>query len=350
VSKKDKNAYARAGINIEAATRAIDLMKGPIRSTYNERVIGGLGLFGGFFDVSFFKEYKNPVLVQSVDGVGTKLIISEMMKKYTIGQDVVNHCVNDILVHGAAPVTFLDYLAAAKLKPDVMEQIATEMAIACRAINLPIIGGETAEMPGVYRRGRHDIVGCITGVVEKDEIIDGSKIKEADVLIGLPSNGLHTSGYSLARRALLGSAGYSVKTFLPEIGCTVGEELLKIHKCYFGSLSPLLWQNDVEIHGIAHITGGGFYDNIGRLLGSGLCAEISYQWEIPPIFRLIQQIEKVSGQEMRRVFNLGVGMVLIVPFEHVKKVRGILAQCGETTNIIIGEIKKSHSKKVLFAY
>ena len=182
-----------------------------------------------------------------------------------IGQDIVNHCVNDILVHGALPITFLDYLATAKLKPEVMKQIVAEMAIACRAIGLPIVAGETAEMPDVYREGRHDVVGCVTGVVEKDAIIDGSKIEEGDILIGLPSNGLHTNGYSLARDILLGNAGYNVNTFLPQLKCTVGEELLKTHKCYFNSLASLLWRSNVEIHGMAHITGGGFYDNIGRL-------------------------------------------------------------------------------------
>lgn len=348
-----KGAYAKAGVDIDAATRAVERMKSHIRSTYNEWVIRDVGLFGGLTDVSFLKKYRNPVLVQSIDGVGTKMMIAEMMGRYSIGQCIVNHCTNDVLAQGAIPITFLDYLASAKLKPEVMEQIVAEMAVACRKMRIPIISGETAEMPGVYQEGRHDVVGCITGVVEKDAIIDGTKIEEGDFLIGLPSNGLHTNGYSLARKAFFETAGYSVKTYVPELGCTVGEELLKVHKSYFQSVAPLLLMlNDIEIHGIAHITGGGFFDNIGRLLRDELCARIYYQWKIPPVFQLIQQLEEVSDKEMRRVFNLGIGMVLIVPFKHVKATRGILAQYGERTNIIIGEIEKTRSKKtkVVFTY
>lgn len=348
-----KGAYAKAGVDIDAATRAVDLMKSHIRSTFNNRVLGDMGLFGGLLDVSFLKSYQHPVLVCSIDGVGTKLNVAEMMGKFPIGQCLVNHCVNDVLAQGAIPIVLLDYVASAKLKPEIMEKIVAEMAIACRANNVPIIGGETAEMPGVYQEGRHDVVGCITGVVEKDAIIDGTKIEEGDFLIGLPSNGLHTNGYSLARKAFFETAGYSVKTYVPELGCTVGEELLKVHKSYLQSVAPLLLMlSDIEIHGIAHITGGGFFDNIGRLLRDGLCARIYYQWKIPPVFKLIQYLEEVSDQEMRRVFNLGIGMVLIVPFKHVKATRGILAQYGERTNIIIGEIEKTRSKKtkVVFTY
>lgn len=345
MSEKGKGAYSKAGVDIDAATKAVDLMKGHIRSTYNEQVVRGVGLFGGLIDVSFLKNYQNPVLVQSIDGVGTKMMIAEMMGKYTVGQCIVNHCVNDILAQGAIPITFLDYVASSKLQPEVMEQIVAEMAAACRAIGLPIISGETAEMPSVYQEGRHDVVGCVTGVVEKDTIIDGSKIEEVDMLIGLSSNGLHTNGYSLARKAFFESnRPIEVNTYIDELGCTVGEELLKVHKNYFKAVAPLL-RRDIEVHGIAHITGGGFFDNIGRLLKDGLCAEIFYQWEIPPVFRLIQRLEKVPDQEMRRVFNLGIGMVLIVPSRQVKATRSILAQCGEPTNIVIGEIKKTRSKK-----
>jgi len=227
------------------------------------------------------------------------------------------------------------------------------MAVACKAINLPLIGGETAEMPGVYEEGRHDVVGCVTGVVEKNDIIDGSQIEETDMLIGLLSNGLHTNGFSLARKALLKSnLTDGVNTYIDELKCTIGEELLKVHKCYFQSVTSLL-QSDIEIHGIAHITGGGFFDNIGRLLRDRLYAVIFYQWEIPWVFRLIQQLERVSNNEMRRVFNLGIGLVLIVPFNQVSATRGILAQCGELTNIVIGKIEKTRSKKkkkVVFVY
>lgn len=352
MGKKGKGAYAKAGVDIDAAAKAVDLMESHIRSTHNKRVVGDVGLFGGLTDVSFLRHYQNPVLVQSIDGVGTKIMIAEMMSKYTVGQCIVNHCVNDILAQGAIPITFLDYVASSKLRPEVMEQIVAEMAVACRAIGLPIVGGETAEMPGVYQERQHDVVGCVTGVVEKDDIIDGSKIEEADVLIGLLSNGLHVNGYSLARKAFFESnPPTGVNTYIDELGCTVGEELLKVHKCYFKSVAPLL-RSDIEIHGIAHITGGGFFDNIGRLLRDGLYAEIFYQWKIPPVFRLIQQLEKVSDNEMRRVFNLGIGLVLIVPSRQVKATREILAEYGEPTNIIIGAINRTRSKKkkVVFTY
>ena len=356
MGKEDKGAYAKAGVDIDAATKAVDLMKSHIRSTYDKHTIRDIGLFGGLTDVSFLKDYRSPVLVQSIDGVGTKMMIAEMMNKYTVGQCIVNHCVNDILALGAIPITFLDYVAFSKLQPEVMEQIVAEMAIACKAISLPIIGGETAEMPGVYQEGQHDVVGCVTGVVEKDGIIDGSQIEETDMLIGLPSNGLHTNGFSLARKAFLRSnVTDGVNTYIHELGCTIGEELLKVHKCYFQPVASIL-RNNIEIHGIAHITGGGFFDNIGRLLKDGLYAKISTNWEIPWVFRLIQQLERVSNNEMRRVFNLGIGMVLIVPFKQVKAAMGLLAQCDETSGIIsgvIGEIRKISSKKkekVVFAY
>lgn len=351
MNQKDKSAYAKAGIDIDAATKAVDLMKSHIRSTYNEQVLTDVGLFSGLFDVSSLKDYKNPVLVSSIDGVGTKMMIAEMMEKYTVGQCLVNHCVNDIFSQGAVPIVFSNYLASDKLRPETMEQIVAEIAIACKAIGLPIIAGETAEMPGVYQEGRHDIVGSITGVVEKDAIIDGSKIEKGDMLIGLPSSGLHTNGYSLARKAFFETAGRGVETHIPEFGCTVGEELLKVHKNYFPIVAPIL-QSEIEIHGIAHITGGGFFDNIGRLLRRNLYAEISFQWEIPPVFRIIQELENVSDTEMRRVFNLGIGMVLIVPFKDVEVTRGALAMRNEPENIIIGEIKSARSKKkkVVFTY
>ena len=349
----DGSAYAKAGVDIDAATRAVELMKGHIRSTYNTEVVSDVGLFGGLTDVSFLRDYQHPVLVQSIDGVGTKMIVAEMMGQFTIGQCLVHHCVNDILAQGAVPINFIDYVAAARLDPEVIEQILREMAFACRAIGIPIITGETAEMPGVYQEGKHDVAGCITGVVEKDSIIDGSKIKEGDVLIGLPSSGLHTSGYSLARRAFFETAGYGVDTFMDELGCTIGEELLKIHRSYLATVRPLLGRDDIQIRGVAHITGGGFFDNIGRLLQDGLYAEISYQWKIPPVFRLIQKLEGVSDKEMRRVFNLGIGMMLIVPSGQVSAVRSVLAESGEPDNLLIGEIKKARSgdkEKVVFSY
>jgi len=350
MNKIDGSAYARAGVDIEAAKKAIALMKTHILSTHNERVLSSVGSFAGLFDVSFLKEYQHPILVSSIDGVGTKIMIAEMMDSYTVGQCVVNHCVNDTIVQGAIPLVFFDYMAGGTLEPEVMKRIVEQMAVACRAARIPIITGETAEMPGVYRKGQHDVVGCVVGVVEKDAIIDGSQIKEGDILIGLLSDGLHTNGYSLARLALFETAGFLVTSFLPELGCTVGEELLKVHKSYYDAITLLLGSG-IEVHGIAHITGEGFPGNIGRLLRDGLCAEISYQWERPPVFRLIQKLENVADEEMRKVFNLGVGMVLIVPPEQADAAGRALAQCGESTNLLLGEIKKTQDeKKVVFTY
>ncbi len=351
MSEKQSSAYADAGVNIDAANKAVDGMKDSIRSTHNPRVITDIGLFGGLLDVSFLREYKHPVLVQSIDGVGTKMMIAEEMERFTVGRDLVHHCVNDILCQGALPISFLDYMASAKLKPAVMQKIVAEMAGACKEIGVPIIGGETAEMPGVYKEDRHDLVGCITGVVEKNRIIDGSKIEPGDVLIGLPSSGLHTNGYSLARKAIFEIGGYSPKEYLSMLNCKIGDELLKVHKSYYKPLTALILGRPIEIHGIAHITGGGF-DNIGRLLKNGLRAEIFCPWKIPPVFELIQTLAKVSNQEMRRVFNLGIGIVIIVPLKDVKHARGILASLGELTHKIIGIIEKvtPNSEKVVFTY
>jgi len=339
-----ENAYKKAGVDIDAATEAVERIKAHVRSTFTKETISDIGLFSGLTSLQRIKKYKAPVLVQSIDGVGTKLMIAEAVGRFdTVGQCLVNHCVNDILAQGAEPLTFLNYVASLKLKPEVNEEIVKGMAIACREVGCAMVGGETAEMPGVYRKGRHDLVGCITGIVERDRVIDGSKIEEGDVLIGLPSNGLHTNGYSLARKALK-TAGLKVNEYVEELGCTVGEELLKIHKCYFSQVYPLIQQFD--IHGIAHITGGGLIDNIARLLPDGLFARISYKWPVPPVFQMIQEIEKVSWSEMQRVFNLGIGLVLIVPFEQVKLIRVALG--GDCR--VLGAIwqRKDEEEKVLF--
>lgn len=361
IKKENKTAYQEAGVNIKEANETVDLIKPFIHSTYNDRVIRDIGLFGGLIDVSFLKEYKNPVLVQSIDGVGTKMIIAQEMKSFkTIGEDIINHCVNDILAQGAEPISFLDYIASGELKKEIVREVILGMSqacqdIGCKKIKLPIIGGETAEMPGVYHKECYDLVGCITGIVEKDNIIDGSKIEIGDVLIGLTSNGIHTNGCSLARKAFFKTAGYGVDTYLKELDHTIGEELLRPHKCYYRAIHYLVEHyakvDNIRIHGIVHVTGGGFYDNIGRVLKKGLRAEINQKWQIPSVFSLIQKIEKVSNEEMRRVFNLGIGMILIVSKEDVRKVRFALTHQGELDNIIIGEIKKAEKEeKVIFTY
>jgi phosphoribosylformylglycinamidine cyclo-ligase len=338
------DAYKRSGVNIDAATEVVERIKSHVRSTFTQDTVSDIGLFGGLTSLQRFKEYKEPVLVQSIDGVGTKLMIAEAVGKFdTVGQCLVNHCVNDILAQGAKPLTFLNYAASLKLKPEVNEEIVKGMAMACREVGCAMVGGETAEMPGVYRKGRHDLAGCITGIVEMDRVIDGSKIEKGDVIIGLSSNGLHTNGYSLVRRALK-TAGLKVDEYVEEFGCVLGEELLKIHKCYFSQVYPLIQQFDV--HGIAHITGGGLVDNIARLLPDGLYAKIVFGWPIPPVFKMIQEIEKVSWAEMRRVFNLGIGMVLIVPLEQDKSIRVALG--GDCR--VLGAIwqREDEEEKVIF--
>ncbi len=347
-----KDAYANAGVDIDQAEKALSRMKTHIVSTHTSKVLSSLKAFAGLLDVSFMKEFCQPILVPSTDGVGTKTMIAEMMDQWTVGQCIVNHCVNDILTIGAKPLCFMDYIASSKLSPKTMEKIIANMATACREAEIPLISGETAEMPGVYQENRHDIVGSIIGVVDRSRLIDGSEIADGDVLIGLPSNGLHTNGYSLARKAFFETRNLDAHTHVAEFGHTIGEELLKIHKCYFKMVYPLLDELGIEIHGIAHITGGGLIDNIARLLPEKLCAEISEKWKIPPVFQLIQEIEKVSKQEMRRVFNLGIGMVLIAQFKDFYSIKEILQSYRQECTLI-GTIRKTRSKKekrVFFTY
>lgn len=350
--EKKKSAYAKAGVDIDAADKAVGLMKAHVALTYTPNVLSNVGTFGGLFDVSLLKNFKHPVLVPSIDGAGTKTIIAKAMNQWTIGQDIVNHCVNDILTLGARPLFFVDYVAASELKPEIMEKIVKNMAIACKQVGIPLISGETAEMPGVYQKGQHDVVGSILGVVEKYKIIDGSKIAEGDVLIGLRSNGIHTNGISLAREAFFKTLGLNVNKLLPKspgMTITIGAELLKVHLCYLKPVSAVL---DL-VHGIAHITGDGLVGNIGRLLPNDLYAEISQKWEIPLLFRVIQETENVSDQEMRQVFNLGIGMVLIVPPEYLKNTRYLLECHGETDYLVIGSIKKADpqtKEKVIFTF
>lgn len=338
------NAYKKAGVNIDAANKTVERIKVDVRSTFVSGVISDIGLFSGLFSIPELNKYKEPVFAASIDGVGTKLMIAEKMGKLdTVGQCLVNHCVNDILTSGAKPLVFLDYAASGKLMPENVESVVRGIAIACREVGCALVGGETAEMPGVYRKGRHDLVGAIFGVAEREKIIDGSKITEGDFLLGLPSNGLHTNGYSLARRAIK-TAGLELDRYIEELRCTLGEELLKIHRCYFHQVHPLIERFD--IHGIAHITGGGLIDNIARLLPENLCAEIEFEWPIPPIFEMIQEIENVSWSEMRKVFNLGIGMVLIVPFGQVEAVRAAVGR----EHWVIGRIRQRKKKegKVVF--
>jgi len=300
-----KHTYTDAGVNIEVAAKAKGLIAKHARSTLRPEVLSGVGFFGGLFE---FKGYKEPVLVSSVDGVGTKLKIASALGRYdSVGIDIVNHCVNDILTCGAEPLFFLDYIAMGKLMPEAVEAIARGLASACRDASCALIGGETAEMPGVYTGEDYDLVGFIIGVVEKEKIIMGKTIVVGDAILGLSSSGLHTNGYSLVRK-VFGETKSALDTFYPELGQKLGEVLLTPHCCYLHQLKPLL----PVIKGMAHITGGGLIGNVPRILPQGVAAKFCSQaWTMPPIFQLIQQRGNVDRSEMYQVFNMGIGMVII---------------------------------------
>lgn len=342
-----KDQYKSSGVNIEAGNESVKRIKGFVKETHNKMVPMGIGNFGGLYDLKdIIKNYKNPVLVQSIDGVGTKLTVAKMMKKYdTVGEDIVNHSCNDLLALGAKAVTFLDYVAHEKLDPNVMEKMVFGMAKACKENGIALIGGETAEMPGVYNKGEHDIAGAVTGVVEKDKIITGAKIKAGDIILGFPSSGLHTNGYSLARNILFKKAKLNVNTKVKALGGEVlGEALLKVHVNYTKPVFNLL-NKKIDIKGIAHITGGGFIDNIPRVLPKNVDAEIFRgSWPVLPIFSYMQKLGRIEEEEMYKVFNMGIGLVIIVDKKDKDRVEEILKK---DKIFWIGEIIKGNSKVVL---
>ncbi len=321
-------SYADAGVDIDAATRATAWIKQLAKQTFNARTLSEIGSFGGMFDGAF-PELSQPVLVASADGVGTKLKIAFLAGVHnTIGRDLVNHCVNDILVQGARPLFFLDYIATGKLLPDVVASIVEGVAQGSKENGCVLLGGETAEMPDFYAEGEYDVAGFIVGVVDKKKIIDGKQITPGDVLLALPSVGLHTNGYSLARKLFFDVAGYDVNTPPDNLGMTVGEALLQPHLSYLKPLDGLL--DSGMIKGLAHITGGGLTDNIPRILPEGTAVEINKgSWPILPIFQLIQQIGNVTEPEMHRTFNMGVGMVIVTSQSDVEVVKSHLQQRGE---------------------
>ncbi len=324
------DAYAAAGVDISAGDRAVDLMRSAVVSTYTPAVLAGIGPFGGLYDLGELPG-GGPVLVASTDGVGTKTMIAAAMGRYdTVGQDIVNHCVNDILVQGARPLFFLDYIAMARLDPETIGTIVGGCAEACQAVGCTLLGGETAEMPGVYQPGAFDLAGTMVGWVERDRIVDGQGVRPGDVCLGLPSSGLHTNGYSLARHVL---AGLSWDAVLPGLGRPLGEVLLTPHRAYLGAVE-VLWQAEVQIKAMAHITGGGFVGNIPRVLPEGVGVRLDRSaWEVPAVFRLIQERGRVSEQEMYRVFNMGIGLVLLVPVPEVKRAQEVLPEA-----VVIGEV------------
>jgi len=323
------DCYSKAGVDIDAAEAVKKDIASLARATFRPEVLAGPGLFGGMFE---FKGFTQPVLVSSVDGVGTKLKLAVTLDKYdTVGIDIVNHSVNDILTCGATPLFFLDYIAMGSIKPATVRDIVKGLSTACQSAGCTLIGGETAEMPGLYAGADFDLVGCIVGAVEKSGIINGQTIVPGDIILGLPSSGLHTNGYSLARRVLGESRDILDKHYV-ELGKTLGEALLTPHRSYLTELKPLLHL----IRGLAHITGGGFSGNVPRILPKGVTARFdTTAWEIPPLFRLIQSQGSVTREEMYRVFNMGIGMVIIATPDNAQHIRECLPEI-----VVIGEIIK----------
>lgn len=334
--------YADAGVDIERANRTKQRIKYLAHRTFNKSVLSEIGGFGGLFQVDK-KKFQDPVLVSSVDGVGTKLKLAfEMDLHHTVGGDLVNHCVNDIAVQGAYPLFFMDYLAVGKLDPEIAEKVVQGLADACKQNGCALIGGETAEMPGFYPPGEYDLAGFIVGAVDKEKIITGKNVQVGDVLIGLPSTGLHTNGYSLARKLMFTVAGYSPDTYVNEIKGKVGNELMKQHKSYWPVIRRLVEGDAVSA--LAHITGGGITENLPRVLPKGMGAVVEMgTWPVLPIFEHMQKIGNIEHAEMMRTFNMGIGMILVVPAKKFKKVQGILDRAGEKGHVI-GRIVKGERK------
>ena len=327
--------YKETGVDIRAAATVLETLKDKITQTYVPEVLQGVGLFSGLFDVSALKSMQAPVLVASVDGVGTKSEIAVKAGRYnTIGFDIVNHCINDILAMGATPLFFLDYLAMGKLDPAITAEIIAGCANACKRADCALIGGELAEMPDIYAPGAFDLVGAIIGVVDRPKIIDGSAIEAGDAIIGLASTGLHTNGYSMVRHILKDEDYHRI---IPEFGQTWGDVLLAPHRSYLPEIR-ILRKHKVTINGIVHVTGGGLTDNPPRIMPPGLSAHIDYGswWPIPPIFGFIQEMGQVEDDEMRRVFNMGLGMLLVIPESESEQVLELLGP----TNWIVGEVKE----------
>jgi phosphoribosylformylglycinamidine cyclo-ligase len=337
--------YADAGVDISRANKTKQRIKYLAHKTFTRGVLSEIGGFGGLFSVD--KKYVDPVLVSSVDGVGTKLKVAfEMKLHHTIGADLVNHCVNDIAVQGAAPLFFMDYLATGKLQPEVAEKVVEGLAEACKHNGCALIGGETAEMPGFYPEGEYDLAGFIVGVVERDKIINGKTVEIGDIVLGLPSNGLHTNGYSLARKLLFEVAGYSPDTFVSEIKNKVGNELMRTHKSYWPIVKKLIVGECVAA--LAHITGGGITENLPRVLPRGTAAVIERgTWPVPPIFEHLQKLGNVPQDEMLRTFNMGIGMLVVVPAKKFKKAETLLDRAGEKF-YSVGRIVKG-DRKVMYS-
>ncbi|HTH52350.1 MAG TPA: phosphoribosylformylglycinamidine cyclo-ligase [Edaphobacter sp.] len=341
-SSRKSISYADAGVDITAAEKSKHRIKMLARKTFNKQVLSEIGGFGGLFALDLEK-FPNPVLVSSADGVGTKLKVAfELGIHHTVGQDLVNHCVNDIAVQGATPLFFLDYLATGRLENSVVETVVQGISDACRANGCALIGGETAQMPGFYGDGEYDLAGTIIGAVSRDKIITGDGIQVGDILLGLPSNGLHTNGYSLARKLLFEEAKYGPEQYVNELKDKTGAALMKIHRSYLAIVKKLT-AGDV-VSGMAHITGGGITENLPRIIPKGMGAQVDLaSWQIPPLFEHLQKLGNVEQDEMLRTFNMGIGMIVVVPAEKVKKAKAILNRANERFHII-GRIVRGERK------
>ena len=336
------SAYARSGVDIDAGNRTVELMKGAVRSTYGKEVLAGIGSFGGLFDAGALKAMRNPVLVSSTDGVGTKTSLGLSLGRLEgLGEDIVNHSIDDVLVQGARPLFFLDYVAASKIDPESVASIVGGMAKACREAGCALIGGETAEMPGTYREGELDIAGTIVGVMERDEILPRKDLASGDLLVGFASSGLHTNGYSLARKAF---SGVDLLGLHPSLGESPADALLRPHRSYLPVLGKALAAEDRPIKALAHITGGGFVENIPRILPPTLDAHVRRgSWAIPPVFALIRELSGAGDEEMARVFNLGIGMVAVVAPGNLARLRSLVdEEC-----LVIGELREGRGRTVL---
>lgn len=335
--------YRQSGVDIDAGNEVVRRIRQMARSTFTPQVLSEIGSFGGLFSLDP-RAHPDPVLVASADGVGTKLKVAFMAQRHdTVGEDLVNHCVNDILVQGAEPLFFLDYLATGSLAPDVAEQIVTGIARGCRENGCALLGGETAEMPGFYAQGEYDIAGFIVGVVSRARLIDGRRAQAGDALIGLASSGLHTNGYSLARRIAFETQGLGVGDRVPELGMTVGDALLAPHRSYLRVVRPLLPKDQVKA--MAHITGGGITDNLPRLLPEHVGARIETRaWDVPALFQWLQRAGSVPIEDMRRTFNMGIGLILVVAPNDAESVLSQLKDAGETGARVIGELEAGEKR------
>jgi phosphoribosylformylglycinamidine cyclo-ligase len=346
LAQNDPITYADAGVNIDQANKTKQRIKYLAHKTFTKNVLSDIGSFGGMFALDKSK-WDDPVLVSSVDGVGTKLKIAfEMRTHQTVGADLVNHCVNDIAVQGATPLFFMDYFAAGKLEPEVTEKVVEGISEACKQNGMALIGGETAEMPGFYPPGEYDLAGFILGIVDRAKVINGKNVEPGDVLVGLASNGLHTNGYSLARKLLFTVARYETDTYVNEMKGKVGGELMKIHRSYWPIIKKLV---DAEaVSAMAHITGGGITENLPRVLPKGIGAQVELgTWPSQPIFEHLQKLGNVPQDEMLRTFNMGIGLILVVPEKKFNKVQSVLNKIGEK-GYTIGRVVKG-DRKVSYA-